>query len=249
VLGIYGRAYQLISMPTENLNSIVGGVIFPALSRVQNDPARLRRYFLKGYSLFLALVTPITVACALFADDIVLVLLGPQWHGAAAIFRLLTPTILAFALINPFGSLMQASGHAVRSLKISFLIAPVVVLGYLFGLAHGPRGVALGFSAAMVVLVAPVLMWAKHGTLITARDIARSAMHPFLSVAIAAVTLLFVRSLTEDLRPAILRLTGNSVVLFGVYSMVLLFGFKQKHVYLDLLQASGLWPMSQPTTE
>src|SRR5437773_409919 len=47
-LGIYGRAYQLIRIPTENLNSAVGEVAFSALSRIQDDPSRLKSYFLKG---------------------------------------------------------------------------------------------------------------------------------------------------------------------------------------------------------
>ncbi|HXJ15554.1 MAG TPA: lipopolysaccharide biosynthesis protein, partial [Candidatus Limnocylindrales bacterium] len=54
-VGIYGRAYQLINIPTDNLNSAVGEVAFSVLARVQNDAARLRSYFLKGYSLVLAL--------------------------------------------------------------------------------------------------------------------------------------------------------------------------------------------------
>jgi len=33
VLGIYGRAYQLISLPTQNLTSTMGQVAVPALSR------------------------------------------------------------------------------------------------------------------------------------------------------------------------------------------------------------------------
>src|ERR1051325_7212632 len=92
-LGIYGRAYQLINLPTENLNSTLGFVAFPALSRVQNDPARLRSYFLKGYSLFLSVVVPITMGCALFAPDIIRVLLGSKWNEAAPLFRLMAPTI------------------------------------------------------------------------------------------------------------------------------------------------------------
>src|SRR4029077_20998046 len=85
-LGIYGRAYQLINLPTENLNSTLGIVAFPALSRVQNDPQRLRRYFLRGYSLFLAIAMPITIECALFSDDVIRVALGTQWSAAAGVF-------------------------------------------------------------------------------------------------------------------------------------------------------------------
>ena len=49
-LGFYGRAYQLINLPTEQLNTAVGWVAFPALSRLQNDPVLFRKYFLGGYS-------------------------------------------------------------------------------------------------------------------------------------------------------------------------------------------------------
>ena len=50
-LGLYGRASQLISFPTGNLNEAVGGVIFSALSRVQHDLSLLKSYFLKGYGI------------------------------------------------------------------------------------------------------------------------------------------------------------------------------------------------------
>jgi len=64
-IGIYGRAYQLVNIPTDNLNSAVGEVAFSALSRLQDDPIRLKSYFLKGFSLVLGLTLPITLACAL----------------------------------------------------------------------------------------------------------------------------------------------------------------------------------------
>src|ERR1043166_1095282 len=185
-LGVYGRAYQLINLPTDSLNSTIGSVAFPALSRVQDDPLRLKNYFLKGYSLFLTLVMPITMGAMLFSEDIIRVFLGPKWHEAAAIFRLMAPPILVFALINPLAWLMLASGHAMRSLKIALMIAPVVVLSYVLGLRYGPHGVAAGFSIAMVALVVPVMAWAKHGTLITGIDILKTVMMPFSSILIGA---------------------------------------------------------------
>ena len=109
-LGIYGRAYQLVSMPNDSLSSTIALVAFPALSRLQNDPPRLKSYFLKGYGLFLSLVVPITMGCALFAEDIIRVFLGPKWGEATPVFRLLAPTILTFALINPFGWFLLATG-------------------------------------------------------------------------------------------------------------------------------------------
>ena len=106
-LGIYERGYRLVNLPTAELNAAIGEVAFSGLSRIKNDPARLRSYFLKGYTLVLSMTLPITIFCAVFVDDIIGLLLGPKWKDAAVIFRLLTPTILIFGIINPFAWLLE----------------------------------------------------------------------------------------------------------------------------------------------
>ena len=83
-IGLYGRAYQLANIPTDNLNGAVGEVAFSALSRLQDNPVRLKSYFLKGYSLVVAMTIPITLGCAIFANDIILAFLGPKWKEASA---------------------------------------------------------------------------------------------------------------------------------------------------------------------
>jgi O-antigen/teichoic acid export membrane protein len=244
-LGIYGRAYQLVSLPNENLSSTIALVAFPALSRLQNDPDRLKSYFLKGYGLFLSLVMPVTMGCALFAEDIVRVFLGPKWSEAVPVFRLLAPTILTFALINPFGWFLMATGRTMRSLKIALMIAPVVICGYVAGLHYGPTGVATGFSMATVLLILPVIIWATRGTSITAIDAFRVAMRPFLSILTGAGAVLVCSSFLRLLLPPLLRLFVENTVLFGVYFLMLWFVMGQKSVYIMLLEEIGIWPIGR----
>jgi O-antigen/teichoic acid export membrane protein len=244
VLGIYGRAYQFINLPTSNLNTAIAQVAFPALSRLQDDPERLKSYFLKGYSLFLSLVLPITMACALFAEDIIRVFLGPKWGEAAPVFRLLAPTILAFAFINPFGWFMQATGRATRSLQIAFLLAPVVILGYLAGLRYGATGVAAGFSVATVVLVLPVIFWATRGTSITVMDTLRVVLRPFLSIMVGAGVALAAWPFIRLLSSPLLRLVAANGIMFCIYAVLLWFVMGQKAVYLGLLKDLGVWPLT-----
>ncbi len=241
VLGVYARAYRWINLPTENLNTMMGMVAFPALARLQQEPDRLRNYFLKGYRLFLSLVLPITMACALFAEDIIRFLCGPNWGTAAPVFRALAPTILTFALINPFAWLMLANGHAVRSLKIALMIAPLVILSYAVGLQYGALGVAVSFSTAMVVLVVPVIAWARRDTLVTFKDIGRSILPPLLSVLVGAAAALALRGVLNHIEPFLPRLVVSNVVLFGVYLLFLLFVMDQKSTYIQLLKDMGLW--------
>jgi PST family polysaccharide transporter len=180
-------------------------------------------------------MVPLTVACAVFSSDIVRVLLGEKWADAVPVFTRLSPTMLVLAIINPLSWLMLATGRATRSLCIALLIAPTVIVGYSLGLPSGPSGVAVGFSAAMLLLAAPVVIWSRQGTQVTGRDIARELM-PVLVAAVIAGVVAFASSVyTSVLQSPVVRLTVNTSVLFGVFAVMMLFTMKDKSVYLKML--------------
>jgi O-antigen/teichoic acid export membrane protein len=235
-IGIYGRAYQLVNIPTDNLNSAVGEVAFSALSRIQDDPARLRNYFLKGYSLVLAMTIPITLICTIFAKDAIFVLLGAKWREAVPIFRLLAPTIMIFAMINPFSWLLFAIGKVERSLKIALVIAPLVIGGCVLGLPHGPKGVALGYSTAMALWLLPHIAWCVRGTAISFWDVMRSLARPLISGAVATILpLCFQFSLGDTLSPLPRLVVGVTIFLI-VYCGMLLYVMGQQAFYVNLVR-------------
>lgn len=235
-IGLYGRAYQLINIPTDNLNSSVGEVAFAALSRVQNEPARLRNYFLKGYSLVLAMTIPLTLMSACFADDLIRVLLGPKWGSAAPIFRLLAPTILIFAMINPLAWLMFALGMVGRSLKLGLVLAPIVISGYLAGLRYGPKGVALGYSAVMTLWVLPHIAWCVHGTVVSLRDVLVTVSRPLVSGLVGAALAVGVHQLCLPVMGPLPRTLIAGSVLVSVYVGMLFYVMGQKALYMDVLR-------------
>ncbi len=235
-LGLYGRAYQLINLPTENLNSAFWGVAFSGLSRVRHEPARFRNYFLKGYALVLALTIPMTIGAALFAHDMIFVLLGSKWSDVAGIFRLLAPTILIFALINPLAWLTFSLGMVGRNLKIVLVLAPLVIGGYVLGLPYGPRGVAIGYSALMTIWAVPHIAWCVHGTVISLRDIFVAASRPFVSGIVAGALAFGMQFFFGQSLSSLSRLVLEVTVLLGAYVGMLFFVMGQKAVYWDLVQ-------------
>jgi PST family polysaccharide transporter len=233
-LGIYGRGYQLINIPNDTLNGAIGGVAFSALSRIQDDIQRFKNYFLKGYALVISMTLPITFFCALFAEDIILVLLGPKWKSVADVFRLMAPTVMVFGILNPLGWLLQSTARQKRSLKIALVIAPVAITAYCIGLNYGPKGVACAYSAAMLFLLGPLMFWCIHETMITLKDILLAISKPFfsglLAAAFASITLFFCSKLPNPF----LRLFLEGVAMFGTYLLMLLFVFGQKTFYLNI---------------
>ncbi|HEV2285991.1 MAG TPA: oligosaccharide flippase family protein, partial [Steroidobacteraceae bacterium] len=235
-LGIYGRAYQLINVPTLLLNSAVAEVGFALLARVQGDRGLVRSYFLRSYSLVLAMTVPITICAWELAPGLVSVVLGPQWRQAAPLLRLLAPTILAFALIDPITWLMYSQGMLRRSFRVTLAFAPVVIAGYLIGLPFGARGVALGFSVAIVLTIVPRIAWGVHGTGITLADLARAVRGPLLSGAAALAAGLALPWLPQSALAPLPRLVIDSALLLAVYALVLLYVFGEKAVYFAALR-------------
>jgi O-antigen/teichoic acid export membrane protein len=235
-LGIYGRAYQLANLPVQQLINTVHGVAFAALSRIQDDAERLQRAFLKSLSLIASVTIPVVIGSALFADEAVAVVLGPKWTGVSPVLRWLSPTILVFALVNPFSWFLRATGRVQRSLNIAFLICPVVILGVVAGLRYGPTGVAAGYSAAMVVLLVPVVAWTIHGTGITAAHYLQAALRPLGAGALAGVLAWWLRSfLLARLGPIPVLAIGLTVP-FAFYVWLLVFVIGPTDMYTDLLQ-------------
>jgi O-antigen/teichoic acid export membrane protein len=235
-IGIYGRAYQLVNIPTATLNSAIGEVAFSALSRLQDDPIRLRSYFLKGFSLVLGLTLPVTIACGLFAEDVVYVLLGPKWKDAATIVRLLAPTIVIFAIINPLGWLVYSIGLVARCLRIALVFAPIMITGCVIGLPYGPKGVAFAYSAVMMLWVTPHILWCVCGTPVSFRDILLTVGRPMASGIIAGGSAFAVGLICGPFFSPLARLVLESGVLFVTFFGMLLFAAGQKSLYLDLLR-------------
>lgn len=235
-LGLYGRVYELINLPTRIINSAFGSVTFAALSRVQGEPARFRSYFLKGYSLVVSITLPTTIFCAVLADDIILLVLGPKWMEGALIFQLLAPTILVFGIINPFAWLLQSSGLQRRSLNLALVIAPLAIASYIIGIPYGPSGVALAYSSAMTLWVIPHVLWSVHGTPVAAKDLLPAIFRPLAAGAAAAIAAGVVQHFAASIPYPLVRLALAGAAMFAVYAWALLFVMKQKEFYFDLLQ-------------
>jgi O-antigen/teichoic acid export membrane protein len=233
-LGLYGRAFQLATLPVEQFSSTLGVVAVSGLSAVQHDADRLSRSFLRGYSLLVSATIPIAIACPLFADEIIHVLLGDKWMGVAPIFRLLAPTSLVFALANPLSWLVTATGRIGRAVGLTAATTPVVIVGVLLGVSHGPTGVAVGYSAAMLLIFIPIAAWSKQGTAIAWSDLWNVTKKPFLAGLLAAVVGLGVKIAFGGSLAPILALALGVGLVFTVYACALV-GMGQKKLYLDLL--------------
>jgi O-antigen/teichoic acid export membrane protein len=236
VLGSYGRGYQLITIPMDNINSPIGEVAFSALSRLQGDDVKLRAYFLKGFSLILNLTLPSMMICSLFADDLVVVFLGRGWEDTVKIVRLLAPTIAIFAITNPLGWLLFSMRRANQTLVISLVLLPSMVAGFAVGLPYGPGGVAFAYSAVMIFWAIPVIFWCVRGTVISFRDIILAASRPLVSGILAGGVAFGGRVICFQAISPFPRLVFESSILLAVFFGFLLLFREERLLYVNILR-------------
>jgi lipopolysaccharide exporter len=142
VLGLYSRANYLVFQPLGNyLSAALTNVTFAALSRVQEDPTRLRRGYLSVTSLGALLVFPLCAGMAVAAPELVAAVLGPQWGPAAGLvpwFALAGGCHVASQLSQ---SLAEARAELNRSVavQIGYVLALAILI--LVALPFSSRGV------------------------------------------------------------------------------------------------------------
>jgi O-antigen/teichoic acid export membrane protein len=196
---------------------------------------RHRQYFLKGYSLLLSLTVPLTVFCALFGDDIILVALGPQWMEAVPIFRLLTPTVLIFGVINPLSALLLSCGMQRRSLHLAMVISVLMICAILLGIPYGPTGVAFAYSTAMALWLVPHVLWCLKGMLVRPRDLALAFSKPLAAALLGGACAFLVYGQLLDLEWPIVRLAITGIVMVVVHLSTLVFVLGERKAYRDVL--------------
>jgi PST family polysaccharide transporter len=75
-LGLYGRAYQLLMTPATLFGVAADTVLFPAMSSVQSEPARLRQAYLRAVGIIALITLPLTGLLIVLAPEIIFIVLG-----------------------------------------------------------------------------------------------------------------------------------------------------------------------------
>ncbi len=141
-LGNYNRAYNLMKLPIMQTTTLMGRVLFPALTRLRDDRQRMGRAWLRALSLAGALVAPLTLGMAVAAPAMIEVLFGRRWLGMVTVLQLLSVAALPQTLTSTAGGLLQAVGATNVLFRVGMVTSALSVTAMLVGLPWGTVGVA-----------------------------------------------------------------------------------------------------------
>ena len=185
-LGLYSRAYNLLMLPVRQLGAPARSVAVPTFSRVQDDPERLARYYLRTANLIMWITAPIFAFLFVAAVPVIVLTLGDRWRAAAPVFQILAIFALGQLLLESTMWLLVSRGQSQRLLKLFLVISPVIVGGYAVGLPFGIKGVALSGSLVLLVIFPWILRFSFSGTNLTLQRFGQAIVCP-LAVCLAGI--------------------------------------------------------------
>jgi O-antigen/teichoic acid export membrane protein len=147
-LGLYKQAYQLMAAPMSQLTYPIGSVALPSLSVLQDKPDKYQGYYRKIISLLSFVTIPLSTYVAIFAEDLVTIVLGEQWIGSAWILRVLALGALIEPLLSTCGMVMITQKKTDRLFKWTVMYGVCLMLGFGIGIQWGAIGIALGYTLA-----------------------------------------------------------------------------------------------------
>ena len=186
-LGAYGRAFQLMTLPSTQLNQPLSSAVVPALSRLQRDPARYRRLYRSSVEVIASLALPLAVFTGVAAPAMVGTLLGPDWSESVPLLRALAPAGLMVSLNVATGWVYLSLGRTDRQLRWRLVGSTAAITGMIAGLPWGALGVAIGLSTARVVMRLPAMIYCFHGTPLRLLDVGEVIWRPVLASVAAGL--------------------------------------------------------------
>ena len=227
-LGVYNIAKQLIMRPSQIANPVITKVTFPAMSKVQNDTATLKRVYLQTLNYLSSFNFWVYTMMIVLAPEIVFYLFGGKWMAAVPLVQILSLYGAVRSTGNPIGSLLLAKGKANLGFYWNLGLLFYIPVGIIFASHWGLIGVAWMLVVLQASLVIPVwfcltkpLCDLKLGEY--CKNIAIPFVIAIISGVLTNITLYFATN-------SILRLLVGIVVL-SLFYFVISFKFNKMWLY------------------
>jgi O-antigen/teichoic acid export membrane protein len=157
-LGAYNLAYNVMLAPLNRLGWPIAEVLFPAFSRMQDEPERMASAWVRVNRLVAALTVPATLGLAVVAPEFVTAVLGSRWAAAEPIIRLLAWVGLLQSLGTLNSAILQARDRTSTLLRYAVVALAASLPAFVVGLEWGIVGVAAGYALSST-LVEPYYAW------------------------------------------------------------------------------------------
>ncbi|UOE48194.1 oligosaccharide flippase family protein [Mucilaginibacter sp. SMC90] len=152
-LGIYNRAYSLLTLPLNLISGIFNSILFPSLKKLKSEGGDIEKeyYFVLTVITFLSYLLVVTFI--LFPENLVNVLWGKAWLQVATLLPYFGLLIYTQTLLSTVGSLLVLKEKE-REFMVSGWVSAVFLVGaIILGGLISLKAIAAYYSFSFILFV------------------------------------------------------------------------------------------------
>lgn len=136
-LGYYTKAHEYVNLVSQNLNSVVQKVSFPALSKLQDDDTILRLGYQRVIRVTMLVTFVLIFGLAACGKQFILVLIGEKWLPCVPFLQIICFQMVLYPLHALNLNALQVKGRSDLFLKLEIIKKFVGVIPILLGVYVG----------------------------------------------------------------------------------------------------------------
>ncbi|MEZ5048749.1 MAG: lipopolysaccharide biosynthesis protein [Saprospiraceae bacterium] len=118
-VGLYDRAYKLVTYPVRQFSAGYNKVLFPILSDIQDERMRQSEIYLRLLEMVGFLVFPASISLFIFAEPLTFFILGSGWSGIIPMIKIFSILGLVMSMSAVGNSVFLATGETKLQMKIT----------------------------------------------------------------------------------------------------------------------------------
>lgn len=159
-LGFYKKAYDLFALSATQLISPLHNVALAALSKLQDDPERFKRYLANSLGIIAFVGMAVGADLTLVGKELVRLVLGSKWSESGRIFEMFGPGIGIMLISSTACWIHLSIGKPERWLRWTIVESATTGLLFIAALPWGPAGIAVAWSVSYWILLIPAFWYA-----------------------------------------------------------------------------------------
>ncbi|MBN2570311.1 MAG: lipopolysaccharide biosynthesis protein [Deltaproteobacteria bacterium] len=167
-LGFYQMAYLLSNLPTTEISDVISRVSFPAYSKLQMDPVRLRSAYVKVLQITTYVSVPIAAGIFILGKEFTAIFLGPKWLAMVPALKILAVAGLVGSITATAKPVFLGVGKPqidtiLQVIRLLILVGVIYPLSIRWGIAGAALAVLMSASVSAIgftIMAVRVTAWA-----------------------------------------------------------------------------------------
>lgn len=170
-LGIYNRAYMMLTLPLSLITGIFSSVLFPSLVKYKAEGGQTQQEYYFVLRIISLINIPVALILILIPRPFVHLLWGQNWIGVADLLPYFGLLVMTQTLLSTSGSILVLEGKEKQLMISGWVSAAFMVSGIMLGALISIKGIAEFYSLFYLLGVLPFnvyyvyLVHLKHATM------------------------------------------------------------------------------------